>query len=32
MIDPDGRAPENIGVDRNGNVVYDDGKNNRKYF
>ncbi|MBK7010194.1 MAG: RHS repeat-associated core domain-containing protein [Saprospiraceae bacterium] len=32
MIDPDGRAPENIGVDRNGNVVYDDGKNDGNLF
>jgi hypothetical protein len=32
LIDPDGRAPDNIGVDKKGNVVFDDKKNDGNLF
>ena len=31
-IDPDGRAPDNVGVDKEGNVVFDDGKDDGNLF
>lgn len=32
MIDPDGRAPDTIGVDKIGNIVFDNGKNDGNLF
>ena len=32
LIDPTGKGPENIGVDKKGNVVFDDGKDDGNLF